>query len=244
MVGVSEQAFLVDSRWIERSLELAGPAREDVVFLLGGGNGQVASALGEGVSRVVTVEPDQAIANYLYSLELYRNLVVQAPPHLVLGDMGFDKLLCLQPSMVDESVLEGMLSVPFSRAVLMMSDDVAGAFRRRDMLGTLLRAAFDHEVVRSVPKNAFSPALPFPASLVVVSPASDSDPVKRSLRLLLSEAGTMRGLLTRSCREFFGYTLAEAQEAVKLLDKDLLRKRFSEVSEEEFQQVYEWLKLG
>ena len=54
----------------------------------------------------------------------------------------------------------------------------------------------------------------------------------------------MRGLLTRSCREFFGYTLAEAQEAVRMFEQALLKKRFWELSEEEFKSVYDWLKLG
>lgn len=80
--------------------------------------------------------------------------------------------------------------------------------------------------------------------LDIESGGSETAAPGETLRLLLKEAGTMRGLLTRSCREFFGYTLAEAQEAVRLLDQELLRKRFWEVSEDEFREMYDWLRQG
>lgn len=243
MVGVGVQCFLSDGRWVQKLLALADPSREDVVFLIGGGNGQLAAALGSA-SRIVTVEPDETIANYLYSLELHKNDVIHAEPRLVLGDVPFDQVLCLHPWHLTEEVLAGLLKVPFRQAVLVMPNDVISAFKRRDSFGTLLRASFDVEVMQSVPKNAFSPNLEFASSLVRLAPSSRNDGVSKSLRLLLKEAGTMRGLLTRSCREYFDYTLAEAQEAVKLLDKDMLRKRFWEVSEDEFRAVYEWLRQG
>ena len=243
MVGVVAQSFLSDGRWVRKVVDLAAPSREDVVFLIGGGNGQLAAALGTA-SKIVTVEPDEAIANYLYSLELVKNDVINAEPRLVLGDIPFDQVLCLHPWHLTEEVLAGLLKVPFQQAVLVMPDNVVGAFNRRDSFGTLLRATFDVTVIQSVPKNAFSPSLEFPSSMVQLSPSSRKDGVSQSLRLLLTEAGTMRGLLTRSCREFFGYTLAEAQEAVRLFDQELLRKRFWEVTESEFHKVYDWLKQG
>lgn len=242
-MGVGAQAFLSDGRWVQKLIDIASPSREDVVFLIGGGNGQLASTLG-GSSRVVMVEPDEAIANYLYSLEIHKTDVIHAEPRLVLGDIPFDQVLCLHPWHLTEEVLAGLLKIPFSRAALVMPDEVIAAFKRRDSFGTLLRATFDLEVLQSVPKNAFSPNLDFSSSLVRLLPSSRVDGVSQSLRLLLKEAGTMRGLLTRSCREFFDYTLAEAQDAVKLLDKDMLRKRFWEVTEDEFRDVYEWLKQG
>ncbi|MBN1275600.1 hypothetical protein JXA12_04910 [Candidatus Woesearchaeota archaeon] len=243
MVGEEEQSFLMDTRWLQKVIELASPGHHDVLFLIGGGNGQLASSLGDA-SRIVTVEPDESIANYLYSLELYHTTVLHADPCLVLGDVPFDKLLCLQPRHLDENILSSMLRVPFSQAVLVMPDSLLQAFRRRDRLGALLRASYDTNVLHAIPRNAFSPTLPYASSLVELRPVSKKDPVASSLRLLLREAGTMRGLLTRSCREFFRYTLAEAQEAVRLLPQDLLKKRFWELSEDEFKDVHEWLKLG
>jgi len=243
MVGVVDQSFLMDTRWLQKVVDLAAPEHQDVLFLIGGGNGQLASSLGSA-SKIVTVEPDESIANYLYSLELYHTMVMHAEPRLVLGDVPFDKLLCLQPGHLDEDMLLRMVRIPFSQAVMVMPDDLLPSFKRRDRLGTLLRASYDLEVLQSVPKNAFSPSLGYASSLVQLSPMRKRDPVASSLRLLLQEAGTMRGLLTRSCREFFGYTLADAQEAVRLLPQDVLKKRFWELDEEEFKSVHDWLKLG
>jgi len=202
-------------------VEASTCARHETVFIIGGGNGLLPSTLADAC-RLVTVEPDQGIANYLYTLGLYHDTVIHAEPHLVLGDVEFDKLLCLQPEHVDERLLASMLRVPFSQSVLVAPDELLGAFRARNQLGILLRASFDLEVIKSVPKNAYSPELDFPVSLVSLSPKKDADAVALSLQLLLREAGTMRGLLTRSCREFFDYTLADAQEAVRLLPADLL----------------------
>jgi len=80
--------------------------------------------------------------------------------------------------------------------------------------------------------------------LVSIVPKKEPDSVSLSLQLLLREAGTMRGLLTRSCREYFGYNLAEAQEAVRMLPPELLKKRFWDVGDADFKKVHGWLKLG
>lgn len=237
------RSFLVETKWLAKALEAASCKHGEVIFVAGGGDGQLPSLLSE-VCHTVAVEPDEALANYLYSLGLFRTTVINAQPHLVLGDAPFNKLLCMQPSLLDSRFLESMLQVSFDQAVLIVPDDLLGHFRARDRLGCLLRASFDVEVLRAVPKAAYAPALAFPASLIRLSPTVKNDPVAASLRLILQEAGTMRGLLTRSCREFFGYTLAEAQEAVRLLDQSLLKKRFWEVSDDEFKAVHEWLRLG
>lgn len=244
VMGGVQHSFLTDIRLLGRALELAACGRGETVLVVGGGDGQLASLLGTCSGQVIAVEPDAQLASYLYALELHRTTVIHAEPHLVLGDSPFDKLVCVQPSHVDERFLSSLLRVPFSQGVVMMPDEVLGLFRSRGRLGVLLRAALDAQVVRSVPKGSFSPPLPFPASLVALTPSSKADPVSRSLRLLLFEAGTMRGLLTRSCREFFGYTLAEAQGAVRLLDPSLLKKSFWEVSDGEFRDIHEWLRLG
>ena len=244
MSGGQEHSFLTDTRLLGRSIELADCSKGETVFVVGGSDGQLASNLGECSSSIIAVEPDPQLASYLYSLELYRTMVIHAAPHAVLKDAPFDKLLCLQPKHVDERFLSSLLGVSFSQGVVMMPDDVYGAFRARDKLGVLLRASFDADVVRSVPKTSFSPSLSFAASLVALSPSTKKDAVSSSLRLLFQEAGTMRGLLTRSCREYFGYTLAEAQDAVRMLNADLLKKRFWDVSEDEFKSVVNWLKLG
>lgn len=238
-----EQSFLMDGRFVAKMVEASSCARHETVFIIGGGNGLLPSTLADAC-RLVTVEPDQGIANYLYTLGLYHDTVIHAQPHLVLGDVEFDKLLCLQPEHVDERLLSSMLRVPFSQAVLMMPDDVAGAFRSRNRLGTLLRASYDVRHVVKVPKGAFSPALSFPCAMVSLRPSADTNPVDAALRLLVREAGTMRGLLTRSCREFFGYTLVEAQAAVRMFDQSFLKKRFWDLDEKEFKDVYAWLKLG
>lgn len=243
VVGELQQSFLVDTKWLHKLLEVASPAHDDVVFLVGGGNGQLASALGH-TSKVVTVEPDESIANYLYSLELYKNMVIHADPCCTLGDIPFDQILCVQPEHMHKDVLAGMLRVPFKQAVVLMPESLTAAFRGRDKVGTLLRAAFDVEVIQHVPKTAFSPMLDFSSVLVKIASTKKNDLVAASLRLMMLEAGTMRGLLTRSCREFFGYTLADAQEAVRLLPADLLKKRFWDVGEEDFKRVHEWLRLG
>jgi 16S rRNA A1518/A1519 N6-dimethyltransferase RsmA/KsgA/DIM1 with predicted DNA glycosylase/AP lyase activity len=234
-------SFLVDCRWLCRVVELAEPSYHEVFFVIGGGSGELSGLLSQS-SKIVTVEPDESIANYLYSLELFRTEVINAEPHMVLGDVPFDKVLCVQPELVNEYMLRSLLRVPFQKAVIVAPDEVLAAFRGRNMLGSLLRASYDLAETKAVPKNAFSPFLEEPCSLVVLAPAARKDPVAASLRLLLREAGTMRGLLTRSCREYFSYTLAEAQDATKKLSLDLLRKRFWDVSEEEFRKVQEWLK--
>lgn len=237
------QSFLVDSRWLHKAVDVSGCNSQDCVFMMGADNGQLASMLSNSRS-ILLVEPDESIVQYLYSLELNHTTIINSSPQMVMGDEPFDKLLCMQPSLMSKDILESMIRVPFSKAVLVMPTDLVGSFRARDRLGTLLRANFDVEVINNVPMTAYAPKLETPAALVQVIPKNDGGSVNEALRLLTREAGTMRGLLTRSCREFFGYNLADAQEAVRMLDSVMLRKRFWELSEEEFKDVADWLRMG
>jgi len=237
------QSFLVEPRWLTKALEAARCCSDEVVFVVGGGNGQLASLLSD-TCRVMLVEPDEYISRYLYTLELYHTMVINAQPHLVLADVPFDKIISLQPGLIEADFLQNMLRVDFKHAVIMLPDDVISRFRARDRLGVLLRARYDMKQGTRVPMNVFSPPLSSPAHLVELKPKEEPDLVAQSVQLLVRESGTMRGLLTRSCREFFGYTLAEAQEAVRMLDPLMLRKRFWDLSEDEFSTVFKWLKLG
>jgi 16S rRNA A1518/A1519 N6-dimethyltransferase RsmA/KsgA/DIM1 with predicted DNA glycosylase/AP lyase activity len=235
----------VDPVLVEKSIELAGFSSSDSVFLASGDNGQLSGNLCSKCGNIVVAEPDRSLASYLTSLGLYRTLIIHAPPSLVLKDMPFNKLLALEPSFVDEHLLAGLLSIDVDHAVMIMDEQTLASFKSRNMLGTLLRASFNLDIVRRMPKSSFSPCLENNCHLVSLKRVSNSkDPIKNSLQLLMKEAGTVRGLLTRSCREYFGYTLAEAQEAVKMLDTKMLRKRFDELNESEFKDVHSWLKLG
>ncbi len=53
MVSVgAEQSFLVETKWLNRLLATADPSHEDVVFLVGGGNGQIV-LLTDGVVKLI-----------------------------------------------------------------------------------------------------------------------------------------------------------------------------------------------
>ncbi len=243
MVG-GVQSFLIDNRFLKKSFDLLSPKQEDVIFVVGGGNGQLPSFLSDSF-RLIVVEPDPSIAHYLDSLSLRRTIVINSDPVLVIRDMAFDRIISLNPYLVDVSFLKSLLIVLVKKAVFFLPEYLLSFFRSRSMHAFLLRANYDVVVHQQVPSNAFSPRLKNKVFIVSLSEkSSGGGPVADSLRLLVREAGTVRGLLTRACRQFFGYSLAEAQEAVRLLPPQLLRKRFYEVSEDEFKEIYDWLKLG
>ncbi len=241
MVG-GERSFLIDGKLLGKVTDLADSKREDVAYVIGAGNGQLAGTLCEQC-RIIVVEPDDGIASYVESLYLYKTMVIRADPLLVLGDLPFDRLLSLQPELVSVELMEAMLRISFQKAALVMPDEVFAATRTRNRLGTLFRACFNFKIEQSVHKTSFSPPLPMKCSLISIVPKKGNN-VDQSLQLLAREVGTMRGLLTRSCREFFGYTLADAQSAVRMIDISILKNRFWNLSEEEFKVVYDWLKLG
>jgi 16S rRNA A1518/A1519 N6-dimethyltransferase RsmA/KsgA/DIM1 with predicted DNA glycosylase/AP lyase activity len=238
------QSSLVDSRWLDKALDHAECGQGEVIFVMGAGDGQLPSIL-SNTCKIMLVEPDASLAQYFYTLELYRTIVINSQPHQVMGDIPFDKILCVQPELASEAALLAMLKVPFKHAVMIMPEETLGITKKRTMLATLLRSAFDIQVIQSVPKNAFAPLLDMKTSLVTIKHRTDKDPVACAIQLCIHEsAGTMRGLLTRACREYFGYTLADAQGVVRQMDQTILKKTFWQLSEAEFKDVYAWLKLG
>lgn len=240
---MKEQHFLIDSKVLRKFTSAIESKPEDVLYLAGADNGQLASDLCQS-SRLIVVEQDENIASYLDSLGLYRTMVIRSEPLLVLNDMPFDIILSIQPSLLSKEFLEALLRINFRKAVLIMPEILHTAFKSRTKLGILLRACFDITTPIRVPKSAYSPPLNEASCFAIITPSKNMDPVSKSLRLLIKEAGSMRGLLTRSCREYFNYTLKDAQTEVKHFDKALLKKRFYQLTDKEFKDIHKWLKLG
>jgi len=175
------QHFLVDTRVAERQLAYARLTPSDVVLEIGPGLGVLTRRLAERAKRVIAIEADRRLAEYL------RGAVPDA--EIVLADAlrvdwpAFDVMVSNLPYGISSPVTFKLLDEPFDRAVLMYQWEFAKRMvakpgtsdYSRLSVGVYRRAACD--ILERVPRNAFRPQPRVDSALVRLAPRPSPFPV-------------------------------------------------------------------
>ncbi len=175
------QHFLVDVRVADRALTYADIDPSDVVLEIGPGLGVLTRRLVARARRVVAIESDRRLAEYL------RKAVPEA--EIVHGDAlkvewpDFDVMVSNLPYQISSPLTFRLLATPFDRAVLMYQWEFAKrmvaapgtADYSRLSVGIYVRARC--EILQRVPRNAFQPQPKVNSALVRLEPQPSPFPI-------------------------------------------------------------------
>ncbi len=175
------QHFLTDARVAERALRHAGLDASDVVLEVGPGLGVLTRRLVERARRVIAIESDRRLAEYL------RAEVPEA--EIVHGDAlkvewpAFDAMVSNLPYQISSPLTFRLLRTPFDRAVLMYQWEFAQRMvaapgtpdYSRLSVGVYVRAACT--ILERVPRNAFHPQPRVDSALVRLEPRPSPFPI-------------------------------------------------------------------
>jgi 16S rRNA (adenine1518-N6/adenine1519-N6)-dimethyltransferase len=175
------QHFLHRRDVLEKIARAACPEREPLVIEIGAGKGALTERLLERADRVIAIELDPALADFLRRRFQDSSAVevVQADVlGLDLGQWGPAVIAGNIPYYITSKILERVLAVlpPVKRAVLLVQREVAERIAspagRRDygLLSVHVQAVADPEILFRVPPSAFSPPPEVSSALVRLTP--------------------------------------------------------------------------
>jgi len=217
------QHVLIDSKILREIADYAELDRNDVVFEIGTGNGNLTAELCKRAKRVISCEVDEDLSKKAQnSLSKYDNLL------LVNGDgfktdHDFDVFVSNLPYSKSRAAVEWLAERDFDRAIVMVQKEFAGKLLANSVknyraVSALAQYCFDIEPLMQVGKNSFSPK-PKVDSVVLkmIKRRKVGREVIRELKLLFS----FKGKKVRSAARKLG------------ISETLIDKRIENLSPEE-----------
>ncbi|MFA5859569.1 MAG: 16S rRNA (adenine(1518)-N(6)/adenine(1519)-N(6))-dimethyltransferase RsmA [Elusimicrobiota bacterium] len=179
------QHYLIDSSVVRDITIAVAPVKEDVVFEIGPGRGVLTEPLLATGTKVVAVEIDPKLTNFLRKkLRAYPNLELVNDDvmrygftkkfgELKLGTTGRILIAANLPYYISTPIIRKVLSLPqWAYAVIMVQNEVgqrmcaAPGSKRYGILSIATQAYASTEIVRRVPAVAFKP-VPKVESIIV-----------------------------------------------------------------------------
>jgi len=172
------QHFLIDRNVADREIAYADISTNDVVLEIGPGKGVLTYLLAEKAHHVIAVEIDPSLKEQLQP-HLPNNVT------LILGDAlqvdfrtlpPFTKIVANLPFAISSPITFQLLSIPFSKAVMIYQKDFAERMvaspgsREYSRLSVHVYYKAQCRILEDIPRTCFSPPPKVDASIVEVIP--------------------------------------------------------------------------
>jgi 16S rRNA (adenine1518-N6/adenine1519-N6)-dimethyltransferase len=238
------QHFLIRGSILERIAAAACPEHEALVIEIGPGRGALTTHLLARADRVVAVEIDPGLTEYLrakFASERRLELVRADVLHTDLAHWGPAVVAGNLPYYITSPILERALAgaVPFRRAVFLVQKEVADRItaepgsRDYGYLTVMLRLFAAAEMLFTVKPGAFQPPPKVDSAVVRFTPAARAselgiDEPARFLRFVARAFGHKRKTLRNNLSETYGAGVSAWPEA-SLRAEQLTMEQFAEL---------------
>ena len=184
------QNFLTDDRVADRQVEFAGIGKDDIVLEVGPGLGVLTHRLASKAKKVVAIEADRKLAEYLRGT-LPENVELVEADALEVDFPPFDQMVSNLPYSISSPIIFKLLDYRFDKAVVMLQKEFADRMVARpgtDDYSRLTVNVFyraDCRILERVPASRFWPAPKVDSAAVEIVPRPAPFAVK-SEKLFLS----------------------------------------------------------
>ncbi len=216
------QHMLIDNDILHTILDYAELDRNEVVFEIGTGNGNLTAELCKRAKRVISCEVDKELNKKAQNiLGKYSNLL------LVNGDgfktdHGFDVFVSNLPYSKSRIAVEWLAEREFDRAIVMVQKEFAAKLLANNgnnyrAVSALAQYCFDIELLMQVGKNSFNPKPKVDSVLLkMIKRRKVGKDVIRELKLLFS----FRGRKVRSAARKLGISESLNDKRVERLSPE------------------------
>jgi 16S rRNA (adenine1518-N6/adenine1519-N6)-dimethyltransferase len=174
---VMGQNFLIDDRVAERQVEFAEIEADDIVLEIGPGLGVLTHRLAERAKKVVAIEMDRKLAEYLRST-LPENVELIEADALETDLPSFDKMVSNLPYSISSPIIFKLLDHKFEKAVVMLqkefADRMVAAPDTDDYSRLTVNVYYRSEcrILEKVPASRFWPQPKVDSAVVEILPRS------------------------------------------------------------------------
>jgi 16S rRNA (adenine1518-N6/adenine1519-N6)-dimethyltransferase len=205
------QHFLVDKEVREKLIEAAALKDTDTVLEIGPGLGFLTTHLAARAGRVIAIEKDRTLANYLNErFAGYRNLTVLQGDALTIKIPDFTKIVSSPPYNISSKLILQTLKTNFQLAALLLQDEfvrrltAASGSRDYGRLTVMFQSRAVAKLIMKVPRSAFYPKPRVDSAIVTITPMKEQPVIKDAelfsdmVRSLFTQRRRkLRGVLTR-----------------------------------------------
>lgn len=213
------QHFLINESVARREVEYAELKKDDTVLEVGPGKGILTRLLAEKVRKVIAVEIDKRLADYLReSLPENVEVICEDILKLDLSTLDFNKVVANLPFQISSPFTFKLLDQDFEKAVIIYQKEFAKRMvakpgsRDYSRLSVAIYYRADCEIKEIVPKRFFKPIPKVDAAIVEIIPrepkfhVEDEDFFFFLLSVLFSQR---RKLVSKVVKSYFGIDLPE-----------------------------------
>jgi len=236
------QHFLVDKTVREQLIDLAELTIADTVLEVGPGLGFLTAALAAKAGRVIAVEKDRTLAEYLKSkFSHHQNLTVMQGDALTVTIPERAKIVSSPPYNISSKLILLIMNSQFQLASLLLQEEfvrrltASSGSRDYGRITVMLQCRAQAEFIKKVPRSAFYPKPKVDSALIAIKPLKEEPHINDKqlfadmVRALFTQRRRkLRGVLTKYLK-----TRYPAQDRTVLQRISLFDKRIYELSPDE-----------
>lgn len=216
------QHMLIDSNILRTIADYAELDRNDIVFEIGTGNGNLTAELCKRAKRVISCEVDKELNKKAQNrLGEYSNLLLVNEDGFQT-DHSFDVFVSNLPYSKSRTAVEWLAAKDFDRAIVMVQKEFAAKLlasngKNYRAVSALAQYCFDIELLMQVGKNSFNPKPKVDSVLLkMIKRRKVGKDVIRELKLLFS----FRGRKVRSAARKLGISESLNDKRVERLSPE------------------------
>jgi len=239
------QHFLIDEQVRDNLVQQANLAPDDIVLEVGPGLGFLTEALARKAGRLIAVEKDRRLAEYLATkFATYGNLTITQGDALKVKLPEFTKIVSSPPYNISSKLILLLLNNPFRRAVLLLQQEfvrrlmASSGSREYGRLTVMFQCRAQATAASKVTALAFYPRPRVESTIAVIEPKQNPPEIHNMtvftdlVRALFTQRRRkLKGVLIRYLKSKYPTELRTVPGQGPLLEKRVFQLTPAELSD-------------
>ena len=252
-----DQHFLIDKSIINAFIDASNLRISENVIEIGPGKGEISDTIARRVKHLTCIEIDRSLEPFINVLkDRHRNVDVIYGSALNVYIPACDKIISALPYSITEPFIEKLLRCEFLEAILIVGKKFADNVIEKNLnkLSLLTNSFFRVERIMDIAPDAFDPKPRVMSSMIRLTPIKREDLNHNYKKFIFRELffyrdRKLKNNLMEAIIEFVKLhdkkmTKKESKAIIEGYDlpKEMLNKRMENLSNEEFELLYNALK--
>lgn len=256
-INYLDQHFLVDKSIINALIDASNLKINEDVVEIGPGKGNISDTIARRVNHLTCIEIDRDLEPFINVLkDKHNNVDVIYGNALNVYIPECDKIISALPYSITEPFIEKLIRCDFKEAILIVGKRFADNVieKKHNKLALLTNSFFVTEKIMDIAPDAFNPAPRVMSSMIRLTKVNREELTHSFKRFIFREMffnrdRKLKNNLMESLIEFVKLhgkklTKKEAKSIIEgyELPKEMLNKKMENLSNEEYDKLYEVLK--
>jgi 16S rRNA (adenine1518-N6/adenine1519-N6)-dimethyltransferase len=233
------QHFIIDKKILKREVEYAGLCKKDTVLEIGAGDGRLTELLARKAKKVIAIEKDRRLANFLKQKFEGTNVEVICEDALRIEFPSFNKIVSNIPFKISSPLTEKLFNYEWQLAILSYQKEFAERLvakpgeKNYSRITLLVNYFCEVELLEIVPKEKFFPKPKVDATIIRLK-RKEVEPLEKEFWEFVKKIFQYKKKLVKNSLEHSKFSTR--------LPENLAKKRVFQCSFEELKEIYNFVK--